>query len=319
MPGLCRLAGPLKRHGPARCRAGSQEEEEEKQAHPLLRGRGSQCLPAMPELPEVEVIRRALAATIVGRTVVAVRGRSVRLREPLEPSEWRRLAVGRSVTAVERRGKSLIVSLPPAVALLHLGMSGRILVQPPGRRPLPHTHLRLLLDGGLELRLVDPRRFGLAVISDDPAVIARRLAGLGPEPWDENWCEALVAAAGRSRVAIRNLLLDQRVVAGVGNIYANEALARAGIHPLRPARGIAPARIRTLAGEIRDVLTEAVAAGGTTLEDGGFVDTAGEGGAFAVELRVYGREGQPCSVCGTPIRRVTASARSAFLCPCCQR
>lgn len=273
----------------------------------------------MPELPEVEVIRRALAATVVGRTVVAVRGRRVRLREPLDPSRWRRLAVGRRLEAVERRGKSLLLRLPPATAILHLGMSGRILVVEGGSALAPHTHLGLALDDGRELRLVDPRRFGLAVIGASPAAMERRLAGLGPEPWDETWCECLVAATGRSRVAIRNLLLDQRVVAGVGNIYANEALARAGIHPVRPARRIAQARILNLASALRDVLEEAVAAGGTTLEDGGFVDTAGEGGAFALELLVYGREGLPCRRCGTPIRRVALSARSAFLCPRCQR
>jgi len=198
-------------------------------------------------------------------------------------------------------------------------MSGRLALAPAGGALLPHTHLRVRFEGGLELRLIDPRRFGMAVVVPTAGLAAfAPLAALGVDALDGALAEALVAAVRRSRSPIRSLLLDQTVVAGIGNIYATEALARARIHPLRRASALSPRRVAALARAVREVLEEALAAGGTTLEDGGFADADGNAGYFAVRLAVYGREGEPCHRCATAIRRQTLAGRSVFFCPRCQ-
>jgi formamidopyrimidine-DNA glycosylase len=176
------------------------------------------------------------------------------------------------------------------------------------------------MDHGLEVRFVDPRRFGVAVaLLPGELERHRGLAGLGPDPLDDGAGEALRLAAAGSRAPIRSILLDQTVLAGLGNIYANEALSRAGISPLRRGRAISASRLDALAVAIREVLQEALEAGGTTLRDGGFVNAAGDGGYFAVRLLVYGREGERCLSCGGPIRRRVLTGRSVFYCPNCQR
>ena len=273
----------------------------------------------MPELPEVETVRRSLAPHLVGRRVLGVDARPVRLREGIEPSDWRRAIVGTRVTGLERRGKYLIAHGEQAAALFHLGMSGRLLLTRPRQPRAPHTHLVLQLEGGLELRFVDPRRFGVAAVLE-PAELAAHpsLARLGPDPLHGD-VEAALAGAARTHSPIRSVLLDQHVLAGLGNIYANEALAQARISPLRRADAIAPPRLLALAAAVREVLAAALVAGGTTLRDGGFVDAAGGGGDFAVNLAVYGREGQPCARCGGAIVRRVLAGRSAFYCPRCQR
>ncbi len=274
----------------------------------------------VPELPEVETVRRSLTPHLVGHRVVGIRARRIRLREGIEPASWRRRFVGVRVTAVERRGKYLLVRSERAVGLFHLGMSGRLVVRRPEEPQETHTHLVLCMDHGLELRFVDPRRFGVAValrpgeLREHPG-----LSALGPDPLGEGAGQNLVRAAARSRAPIRSILLDQGVLAGLGNIYATEALARAGISPLRRGRAIAPARLGALTRAIREVLGEALEAGGTTLSDGGFVNAIGGGGYFAVKLLVYGREGEPCQTCGSAIRRRVVGGRSAFYCPSCQR
>ena len=273
----------------------------------------------MPELPEVETVRRSLLPHLVGRRVTAVAAATVRLRLGIEPGQWAAL-VGRRVTALERRGKFLLAGLGDATAVLHLGMSGRLTVEPCRRPAAPHTHLRLRLAGGGELRLADPRRFGVALVLPTAALAGfAPLARLGADALLGDVEAALAAAAARSRSPIRSLLLDQRVLAGVGNIYAAEALARAGVHPLRPSSSLSRARVRRLAGAVVAVLAEAVAAGGTTLADGGFADATGNPGEFAVRLDAYGRAGEPCRRCGARIRRLVAAGRSAFYCPRCQR
>jgi formamidopyrimidine-DNA glycosylase len=198
-------------------------------------------------------------------------------------------------------------------------MSGRLVLARDGSaRPL-HTHLVLALDDGSELRFIDPRRFGLAVpMAAESIRTYRPLAALGPDPLLED-CALALRSRRRSRVAIRNVLLDQRVIAGVGNIYANEALFRAGTHPATPARRLADRRIARLAAAIREVLAAAVSAGGTTLADGGFANADGEAGYFAVDLSVYGRAGLPCGRCGREIERLMLAGRSAYYCPGCQR
>jgi formamidopyrimidine-DNA glycosylase len=276
--------------------------------------------PAVPELPEVETVRLSLAPHMVGHRVVEVRARRIKLREGISPASWRARFEGARITALERRGKYLLASADDAVALFHLGMSGRLLLRRSDEPLEPHTHLVLRMEHGLEVRFVDPRRFGVAVVLR-PGQVGRHpgLRRLGTDPLSGEMREALRQAAARSRSPIRSVLLDQTVLAGLGNIYANEALARAGISPLRRARSISAGRIGALAGAIREVLDEALEAGGTTLRDGGFVNAAGDGGYFSVRLLVYGREGEPCVACGRPIRRRVLAGRSVFFCPSCQR
>lgn len=272
----------------------------------------------MPELPEVETIRRSLLPRLQGARIVAAAASGLPLRQPVDVQGWR-ACVGARLAGITRRGKYLIFDLGDAAAVLHLGMSGRLLVQQSADATPPHTHLSVGFEGGQELRFVDPRRFGVAVLL--PAAEAGDyppLARLGVDPLDGDLAAALGSLAG-SRAPIRNALLDQSRIAGLGNIYANEALARAGIRPTVPAGRLSPARRARMTDAIRETLQDALTAGGTTLQDGGYVDAAGEGGYFAVALQVYGREGQPCQRCGRAIRRTVLAARSAFYCPRCQR
>jgi formamidopyrimidine-DNA glycosylase len=273
----------------------------------------------VPELPEVETIRRSLLPRVVGRRIERIEARSIRLREGIRPADWRAMA-GCVVEAVERRGKYLMLLCGERVEVFHLGMSGRLTAAPAGAARPAHTHLVQHLSDGIELRYTDPRRFGVAL-----AMPAARLGdhvglrALGPDAWDGDFAASLHRRAGRSRVAIRNLLLDQSILAGLGNIYANEALARAGIRPATPASTVSRRRLAALEPAIRQVFDDALRAGGTTLDDEGFEDAAGVQGTFAVELLVYGREGLPCRWCGAAIRRVALANRSAYYCPRCQR
>ena len=277
-------------------------------------------LPAVPELPEVETVCRSLLAHLVGHRVVEVEARRIRLREGIEPETWRERFEGVRIRALERRGKYLLAHAQGAVALFHLGMSGRMVLRRPEEPRDPHTHLVLRMDHGLEVRFIDPRRFGVAVVLRQDELEAHPgLGRLGAEPLSDGMHDVLRQAAARSRAPIRSVLLDQTVLAGLGNIYANEALARAGISPLRRARAISARRIGVLAGAVRQVLEEALEAGGTTLRDGSFVNASGDAGYFAVRLLVYGREGEPCVSCGAPIRRRVLTGRSVFYCPKCQR
>lgn len=252
--------------------------------------------------------------------MVAVEAKEVRLRAGIDPESWRAGVVGATLGTLDRRGKYLMAGFGRSTAVLHLGMSGRLALVRPEVPCAAHTHLRLRFEGAIELRLIDPRRFGMAVVVPTERLTdLAPLAALGIDALDGDIEAGLLAAAARSASPIRSVLLDQTVLAGIGNIYANEALARARIHPLRPASSLARARVARLAAAVRAVLHGAIAAGGTTLEDGGFSDAAGNAGNFAVQLAVYGREGLPCERCGSSIRRRVASGRSLFFCPRCQR
>ncbi|RMF81326.1 MAG: bifunctional DNA-formamidopyrimidine glycosylase/DNA-(apurinic or apyrimidinic site) lyase [Nitrospirae bacterium] len=271
----------------------------------------------MPELPEVECLRRSLAPHLAGRRIVGVTVRDGRLREPVREAALAALLPAR-VAAVERRAKVLLVRLASGAALLvHLGMSGRLLVEPASAPWRPHDRLRLHLEGGDRLVYHDPRRFG-RVVALAPGEGHPLLAGLGPEPLGEGFGGAHLARAARGRRRpVKPFLMDGRVVAGVGNIYACEACFAAGIHPAAPAGRLSAARWERLAAALRAVLAESIAAGGTTLRD--FADAEGRGGLYQLRTRVYGREGEPCVACGRPIRRLTQSGRSTFYCPRCQR
>lgn len=273
----------------------------------------------MPELPEVETVRRILSAHCRGRVVRRVEGRPVMMRRPLDPERLADRLRGANLTAFRRRGKYLLIDAGVrGSVLIHLGMSGRLMLQGPDDPVLGHTHLVLGLDDRRQLRLVDPRRFGFAQWLDPGAeTLDPSLASLGVEPLDSDlgrlWPQLV---AGRS-APLKALLLDQRLVAGIGNIYANEALWRAGIHPRRAPRRTSAARLARLGAAVREVLAEAVAQGGTTIRD--FASPEGDFGYFKVHLAVYERSGQPCLRCGTRLRTAAVAGRATTWCSRCQR
>lgn len=273
----------------------------------------------MPELPEVETVRRILAAHVAGRRITAVSGRSIMMRRPLDVEVLAHHLVDGRLAAPRRRGKFLLLDTDAAGTLLvHLGMSGRLMIQDGSTERLPHTHLVLGLDDGRELRLVDPRRFGFATwLAAGGEHTDRSLSALGVEPLDSDLERLLPDLLSGRRAPVKALLLDQRRIAGVGNIYADEALWRAGIRPSRPARRISNVRLARLGRSIREVLEDAVAQGGTTIRD--FASPEGNFGYFAVALNVYGRAGRPCPECGGTLKRSVVAQRSTVWCPRCQR
>lgn len=271
----------------------------------------------MPELPEVETTRRGIAPLAVGRRVVALKVYDRRLRWPV-PASLPKRVVGQTIAALDRRSKYLLFRFGAWTLLLHLGMTGslRAYTDAPPRRT--HDHVDLVLDSGVTLRYHDPRRFGALLWLRPPAEAHPLLAGLGPEPFAPAFDgEYLWRSTRRRSTAIKLALMDNRLVAGVGNIYANEALFRAGIRPTRPVDRLARARYDRLADAVRATLSDALAKGGSTLRD--YVDSRGEPGYFQLDYFVYGRERLPCRVCGTPIRQVRLGGRATNYCPRCQR
>jgi formamidopyrimidine-DNA glycosylase len=272
----------------------------------------------MPELPEVETTRRGIAPEVEGRRIVGVRVRQSRLRWPVPVARLRRELTGQVVSAVERRAKYLLLRTAAGTALLHLGMSGSLRVVAAATPPGPHDHLDLLLDDGRCLRLRDPRRFGALLWTRRDPLLHPLLRDLGPEPFDPAFDGAyLHARAHGRRVAVKPFLMDGRVVVGVGNIYASEALFRAGIDPRRAVGRVASGRYARLATAVREVLGEAIEAGGTTLRD--YTGGHGEAGWFRIRLAVYGRAGAPCPACGGGVRSLRLGQRSTFYCAACQR
>ena len=279
----------------------------------------------MPELPEVETVMRGLQQRLEGRIIVRATAHRPDLRWPLPEGLQKRLT-GARVTGFRRRGKYILMRLSDGDSvLLHLGMSGRMVLTPlRPNLPTPHEHLVLETDDGWRLGFVDPRRFGSVDLVPTPQEDTHRLlAELGPEPLDPTFSPARLAAslAGK-RTPIKAALLDQKVVAGLGNIYVCEALFRARISPQRSAHTIPGIRAARLVPAIKDTLREAIAAGGSSLRD--YVQPDGELGYFQHAWKVYGREGEACERCpGRPacagIRRITQSARSTFYCPRTQR
>lgn len=273
----------------------------------------------MPELPEVETLRRALAPSLVGARVAQVQVRSPVLRKPIDVAALRRLE-GKRLEDLSRRGKFLLFHFAEDALLCHLGMSGRLLL---GNTQAPwpgHVHVVFSFEPFGELAFRDPRRFGLLLVLPGRELACHPLlARLGPEPQTPKVVEAALRAVRASKRAIRDLLLDQRVVAGVGNIYACEALFAARIHPAAKACELADDRLALLARALVLVLSVAIRAGGTTLRDGAWRGAFGEPGFFTQKLSVYGRQGQACRRCGTPVARLRLGGRSAYHCPRCQR
>ncbi len=289
----------------------------------------------MPELPEVETLVRSLRGHLVGQVLGQMwwSGLPLRLARPPDLSGIRRVTVGGRVAAVRRRGKYLLIDLTEGSGrsrgptersgrsaargglVVHLGMSGRLQVVPADAPRAPHTHFVWKVGTARELRFVDPRRFGWVAAARDLDGVPE-LAALGPDPLTELDAGRLALALAGSRSAIKTFLLDQRRVAGLGNIYVCEALFRARVSPGTPARR-ARTRARELNEAIRAALELGIANRGTTLRD--YVDADGAPGDNAAALLVYGREGKPCRVCQAPIRRRVDAARSTFYCPRCQR
>ncbi|MBE9609223.1 bifunctional DNA-formamidopyrimidine glycosylase/DNA-(apurinic or apyrimidinic site) lyase [Chitinilyticum piscinae] len=270
----------------------------------------------MPELPEVETTRRGIAGALIGKTVAQLEVRNPRLRWPV-PDDLAHCLKGRRILDVARRAKYLLVVVEGGAALIHLGMSGslRILTQPfPAEK---HDHIDLVLEDGVRLRYRDPRRFGAWLWVTGDAAAHPLLASLGPEPLSEMFDAAWLqrCCAGR-RIPIKQLIMDNHQVVGVGNIYAAESLFRAAIHPLTPAADLPPETLVRLVATIKEVLAEAIALGGSTLRD--YVDSDGKAGYFMLNSYVYGREGDTCRVCGEIIRQVRIGQRASCYCPRCQ-
>ncbi|MET0328813.1 MAG: bifunctional DNA-formamidopyrimidine glycosylase/DNA-(apurinic or apyrimidinic site) lyase [Luteimonas sp.] len=270
----------------------------------------------MPELPEVETTRAGLTPHVLGRTIQRVLLRRPDLRWPI-PAEVSDLLPGRRIEAIRRRAKYLLFDTDTGSALLHLGMSGSLRVLGPDVPVRAHDHVDMTLDSGQVLRFNDPRRFG-CLLWQAPGTTHALLADLGPEPLDDAFDGDHLFSASRGRRApIKTFLMDQRIVVGVGNIYAAEALFAAGISPLREAGRVSRERCARLASEVKRILAYAIGRGGTTLRD--FISPDGAPGYFEQELSAYGRGGQPCPACGTPLRQALVGQRTTVWCPRCQR
>lgn len=273
----------------------------------------------MPELPEVEVVRRGLESHLCGRTIQRVtvaHPRPVR-SHPGGADGFATDLTGRTVDAVLRRGKYLWLASGPDALVIHLGMSGQFRVNRPGDPVLRNTRVTLLLDDGAELRFVDQRMFG--GLEWHPGQAACPVPHIALDPFDDAFDERIVAARLRSRrTTVKRALLDQTLISGVGNIYADETLWRSRVHFELPTADLGPRRAVTLLRTARDVMAEALDQGGTSF-DSLYVNVNGESGYFSRSLEAYGREGEPCSRCGTPIVRRSFMNRSSYLCPRCQR
>jgi formamidopyrimidine-DNA glycosylase len=276
----------------------------------------------VPELPEVETVRQGLAKWVAGRTIDTVEVHHPRAIRRHLPGDEHFIAMlrGRTILDVARRGKYLWMPLDSGDAIIgHLGMSGQLLMQPADAEDELHLRVRITFtDGGPQLRFVDQRTFGGLSVSEDGAALPPEIAHIARDPMDPLFDdEAFVAALRRKHTEVKRALLDQSLISGVGNIYADEALWRAQLHGARPTDAMTRPAVRRLLGHVRDVLSEAIVAGGTSF-DALYVNVNGQSGYFDRSLNAYGREGEPCRRCGTPIRREQFMNRSSFSCPRCQ-
>lgn len=273
----------------------------------------------MPELPEVETIRRGLGKYLQGKRIKRIRVREPRLRWPVEESRLNQWLSGQQIREVARRAKYLLLHTQiDNTLIMHLGMSGRLLLLTEAVPLEKHDHIIFYFDDPIELRFRDPRRFGMVdVIPAGELACYPRLIELGFEPLVASTRpENLFEKAQRSHRAIKNLLMDSRFIVGIGNIYANEALYYAGIHPSTPSNLLKLADWQKLLAEIRNVLNSAIRQGGTTLND--FVNSNGDPGYFQLSLAVYGKEDELCPCCRTRIERTVVVGRSTYFCPTCQ-
>jgi len=275
----------------------------------------------MPELPEVEVICQGLLPHLLGRTILNIHCSGKQLRSPVKCQEMRNELNNRRITSLSRRAKYLILKTDRgATIIIHLGMSGNMGIFERGSATKKHDHVCWQLDNNTELRFNDARRFGAVRLL--PAENARQeekrfFAATGPEPFSRSCSVSyLRQRAAQRKLAIKKFIMDSHVVAGIGNIYANESLFRAGIHPERQVASLSDKEWRRLLIDIRKILKHAIKCGGSTISD--FVGASGEGGYFQMNFLIYGKTGETCSACGTVIRKEIIGGRASFFCPVCQ-
>jgi len=270
----------------------------------------------MPELPEVETTCRGIEPHLLNRRLTGAIVRQSRLRWPVPRGLSKKIS-GQTIHAVERRAKYILIKLEQGTILLHLGMSGSLRITPTDTPPEKHDHIDLQLDSGQCLRLRDPRRFGsLHWVSGD-AMQHALLKNLGPEPLSDQFdIDYLFKKSRKRKLAIKLFIMDSKVIVGVGNIYASEALFRAGIRPTRAAGRVTRNEYENLVQAIKDVLAAAIRSGGTTLQD--FTNSEGKPGYFQQELHVYSRADEACHTCGTPIKHRVMGQRASYYCPICQ-
>jgi len=271
----------------------------------------------MPELPEVETTRRGIQPLVLGKEVERVLVHNAALRWPI-PSDLDAILTAQKICSVERRSKYLLINFERGTLIIHLGMTGHLRVCRSGEERRKHDHVELVFSDHSVLRFNDSRRFGAIFWTEANPLLHERLVNLGPEPLEEDFNPAYLFQLSRKRkVAVKPFIMDARVVVGVGNIYASEALFRAGISPSRQAGQVSRKAFAVLVQSVQEVLSEAIAAGGTTIRD--FMDTEGRPGYFKQELRVYGRAGEPCTVCGGVISLTRLGQRSTYHCRKCQK
>ncbi len=270
----------------------------------------------MPELPEVETTRCGVKPHLENQQITALIVRQPKLRWPV-PDDLASLIEGKQIRVVNRRGKYLLIELDNGAVMIHLGMSGSLYIVSADQSAAYHDHVDIQLSSGMALRLTDPRRFG-SVLWQPAGTTHELLAKLGPEPLSEQFAADYLQQCCQGRKqAIKQLIMDSHVVVGVGNIYANEALFSAGIHPKRAAGKISKERLSRFVGEIKKVLSRAIEQGGTTLKD--FVGGDGKPGYFKQELQVYGRGGEACVTCDATLKEIRLGQRSTVYCGECQR
>ncbi len=271
----------------------------------------------MPELPEVETSRRGIEPHILGQRVSDVIIRQNKLRWPVSAS-IKKMLPSQLIRKVDRRGKYLLVKTDKGTLIIHLGMSGSLRILPADSAAEKHDHFEIQFENGKALRLRDPRRFGAVLWTTKDPLQHKLLKQLGPEPLSDLFNTDYLYTASRNRkVAIKTLVMNSHIVVGVGNIYASESLFLAGINPKRSAHRISKLRYEKLVAAIKTILQKAIEQGGTTLRD--FTQEDGKPGYFQQTLAVYGRQNQPCRVCGTPIKQFTQAQRSTYYCPQCQK
>jgi len=274
----------------------------------------------MPELPEVEVIKRGLQNHLPERKVVGIVAGNKKLRQPMPRKNLTKYIQGSRIKSVDRRAKFLLITMDNgATLIIHLGMTGRLGIFPAGSPRAKHDHLRLQLDDSMQLRFNDIRRFGsIQVMPPGKALDNTMLANIGPEPFGKEFgsLHLLQLAAGKNR-PLKNFLMDSRVVAGIGNIYACEILFHACLSPEKKVSSLTISEWDRVAESSRYILQKAIDSGGTTISD--FVNESGGTGYFQLKLQVYGRQGKPCNTCSAPIIRKTMAGRSTFFCPKCQK
>ncbi len=270
----------------------------------------------MPELPEVETTRRGIAPLIIGKKVASVEIHNASLRWPI-PADLGLVLPDQVVLDVNRRSKYLMIGFDRGTLIIHLGMTGHLRIADRQHVRRKHDHVEIHFDDGKTMRFNDSRRFGAIFWTGNDPLKHERLANLGPEPFDDAFNAGALHQLSRNRtVAVKPFIMDAKVVVGVGNIYASEALFRAGLDPRKAAGKVSRAAYQRLVSAIRDVLEESIAAGGTTIRD--FADKDDKPGYFKQELKVYGRTDQPCVACHSPVRQIRLGQRSTYFCPKCQ-